>query len=93
MESENMNKKINMEDVLVMKQIEDGRRMIEDAGHKKKYDTEAEYRGQVGYEREVLKVMFEAFLKNTSTENYLALEKSMILFQNITSNCSWKYEL
>ena len=92
MESENM-KKINMEDVLVMKQIEDAQKVFEEAGHKRKYDTEAEYKGRVGYEREVLKVMFDAFLNNPSTTNYLALEKSMLLFQNISCNCSWKYEV
>jgi hypothetical protein len=79
-----------LEDALIMKKIEEDRKICEDAGHKKWYDTEAEYRGQVGYEREVLKVMFQAFLENTSTTNYLALERSMLLYQNILSNCTWK---
>ena len=79
-----------LDDVIVMKQIEDAKKLFEVAGHKKRYDTEAEYRGQVGYEREVLKVMFQAFLENTSTTNYLALEKAMLLYQNIQSNCTWK---
>ena len=80
-----------LDDVIVMKKIEDDRNTIKEAGHKRRYDSEAEYRGQVGYEREVLKVMFDAFLKNPSTDNYLALEKSMLLFQNITCNCSWDW--
>ena len=82
-----------LDDVIVMKQLEDARKMFEEEGHKKRYTSEAEYRGRVGYEREVLKVMFDAFLNNPSTTNYLALEKSMLLFQNISCNCSWKYEV
>ena len=78
-----------LEDALIMKKIEEDRKICKDAGHKPMYDTEAEYRGQVGYEKEVLKVMFQAFLENTSTTNYLALEKSMLLYQNLRSNCSW----
>jgi hypothetical protein len=78
-----------LEDALIMKKIEEDRKVCEDAGHKRQYNTLAEYRGQVGYEKEFLKVMFEAFVKNTSTTNYLALEKSMLLYQNITSNCGW----
>ena len=82
--------KNKLEDALIMKKIEEDRKVCEDAGHKRMYDTEARYRAQVGFEREYLKVMFEAFLKHTSTTNYLALEKSMLLYQNIQSNCSWK---
>ena len=81
-----------LDDVIVMKQLEDARKMFEEEGHKKRYTSEAEYRGRVGYEREVLKVRFEAFLKNPSTDEYLALEKSMLLFQNITCNCYWRNE-
>ena len=78
-----------LEDAMLMKQIEDARKMFEEEGHKKRYTSEAEYKGRVDYEREVLKVRFEAFLKNPSTDEYLALEKSMMLFQNITCNCYW----
>ena len=57
--------------------------------HLKVYETEMEYRGMVAYEKARLKVVMDTYLENPHSENYLALEQHMLLYQNIRCNCSW----
>jgi len=63
---------------------------MEEIEHKKRYDTEMEYKGVVAYEKARLEVAMNLFLDIPSTEEYVRLEQHMLLYQDIVCNCSWK---
>jgi len=58
--------------------------------HEKYYDTEIEYRAVLAYERVMLDMTMEIFLKNPSVDEYMALERCMLHYQDIVCNCTWK---
>ena len=58
--------------------------------HKKRYDTEMEYKGVLAYEKARLEIAMKLFLNNPNTEGYVKLEQHMLLYQDIVCNCSWK---
>lgn len=73
----------------ILRDINDAEALCQLEGHQRKYGSEMQYRGMVAYEQARLKVAQAAFYDNPSTDNYIQLEKHMILYQNIVCNCSW----
>ena len=65
-------------------------KICKDAGHIEIYETEAEYRGQVGYAKEYMIVWFEDFTDNPSAANWNEFQRAMILYQNLIKNCTWR---
>tara|TARA_R110002020_G_scaffold14091_5_gene50198 strand:- start:7494 stop:7778 length:285 start_codon:yes stop_codon:yes gene_type:complete len=73
----------------ILREINDAKVVCQLEGHQRNYGSEMQYRGMVAYEQARLKVAQAAFYDNPSTDNYIQLEKHMILYQNIVCNCSW----